>query len=58
MLNYTDGMQDSVAIGAEFDAETALLSDPVRLPPHRHVMQVLHSFTDTVNQLPDWDFDP
>ena len=55
MLNYEDSVADTLAIGEEFDAETALLSDPVRLPPHRHVMAVLHSFTDTVSHLPGWD---
>ena len=50
-------MADSVAIGEEFDAETALLSDPERLPAHRHVMVVLSSFSDTATGLPGWDFE-
>jgi len=58
MLNYQDAHANTLAIQEEFDAETALLSDPVRLPPHRHVMAVLHTFTDTVNCLPGWEFDP
>ena len=55
MLNYEEALAETLAIGAEFDAETALLSDPERLPPHRHIMAVLHSFTDTVSHLPGWD---
>ena len=58
MLNYQEAHANTLAIRQEFDAETALLSDPVRLPPHRHVMAVLHTFTDTVDYLPGWDFDP
>eukprot|EP01043_Picozoa_sp_COSAG02_P057691 COSAG02_NODE_7048_length_3211_cov_6.545951_1_plen_921_part_01 len=57
MLNYEEGMGNSVAIRQEFDAETALLSDPERLPAHRHVMVVLHSFTDTAAGLPSWNFE-
>eukprot|EP01045_Picozoa_sp_COSAG04_P022090 COSAG04_NODE_2449_length_4101_cov_30.628333_2_plen_623_part_00 len=57
MLSYTEGMASSVAITQEFDAETALLSDPVRLPAHRHVMVVLHSFVDNATGLPEWDFE-
>ena len=57
MLNYQEGMGNSVAIRQEFDAETALLSDPERLPAHRHVMVVLHSFTDTAAGLPAWNFE-
>jgi serine/threonine protein kinase len=56
MLNMADAT-NSVAITREFDAETALLSDPQRLPAHRHVMVVLHSFTDTATGLPSWDFE-
>ena len=56
MLNYTEGMAD-IAITQEFDAETALLSDPERLPAHRHVMVVLSSFTDTATGLPEWNFE-
>ena len=55
MLNYEEALAETLAIGAEFDAETALLSDPERLPPHRHIMAVLHHFTDTVSHLPGWD---
>eukprot|EP01043_Picozoa_sp_COSAG02_P063163 COSAG02_NODE_8884_length_2410_cov_1.013847_3_plen_317_part_01 len=58
MLNYQEAHANTLAIRQEFDAETALLSDPVRLPPHRHIMAVLHTFTDTVDCLPGWDFDP
>lgn len=58
MLNYQEAHANTLAIREEFDAETALLSDPVRLPPHRHIMAVLHTFTDTVDRLPGWDFDP
>eukprot|EP01044_Picomonas_judraskeda_P020168 COSAG03_NODE_4420_length_1558_cov_1.750514_1_plen_118_part_10 len=50
-------MANSVAIREEFDAETALLSDPNRLPAHRHVMVVLHSFTDNAAALPAWNFE-
>ena len=57
MLNYEEVMGNSVAIRQEFDAETALLSDPERLPAHRHVMVVLHSFTDTAAGLPSWNFE-
>ena len=57
MLNYTEGMADTLAITQEFDAETALLSDPERLPAHRHVMVVLSSFTDTATGLPEWNFE-
>ena len=57
MLNYEEGMGNSVALRQEFDAETALLSDPERLPAHRHVMVVLHSFTDTATGLPSWNFE-
>jgi hypothetical protein len=56
MLNMADST-NSVAITKEFDSETALLSDPQRLPAHRHVMVVLHSFTDTATGLPSWDFE-
>jgi len=56
MLNYAD-QANSVAIRSEFDAETALLSDSARLPPHRHVMVVLHSFVDTATGLPEWSFE-
>ncbi len=56
MLNYAQ-QANSVAIHREFDAETELLSDSARLPPHRHVMVVLHSFIDTATGLPDWTFD-
>ena len=56
MLNMADST-NSVAITKEFDAETALLSDQQRLPAHRHVMVVLHSFTDTATGLPSWDFE-
>ena len=57
MLNYEEGMASSVALSREFDDETALLSDPARLPAHRHVMVVLHSFADTATGLPSWDFE-
>ena len=57
MLNYTGGTADTVAINQEFDAETALLSDPVRLPAHSHVMVVLRSFADLAAGLPGWDFE-
>ena len=56
MLNYAD-QANSVATHREFDAETELLSDSARLPPHRHVMVVLHSFIDTATGLPDWSFE-
>ena len=58
MLNYAEGMANSVAIRQEFDAETALLSDPERLPAHRHLMVVLGSFTDSASGLPSWNFEP
>eukprot|EP01052_Picozoa_sp_SAG31_P023998 SAG31_NODE_2014_length_6665_cov_2.737435_2_plen_1027_part_00 len=57
MLNYQTA-DNTLALHHEFDAETALLSDPVRLPPHRHVMAVLHSFADDATPLPGWDFEP
>ena len=57
MLNY-DTAHDTVALSGEFDAETALLSDPERLPPHRHIMSVLHSFADEATTLPEWNFEP
>ena len=57
MLNYKEGMGNSVEIRQGFDAETALLSDPERLPAHRHVMVVLHSFMDIAAGLPSWKFD-
>ena len=57
MLNYCTA-DNTLALSGEFDAETALLSDPKRLPPHRHVMAVLHSFADVATSLPGWDFDP
>ena len=57
MLNYNTA-DSTLALGTEFDAETALLSDPVRLPAHRNVIAVLHSFADTAVGLPGWDFDP
>lgn len=57
MLNY-DTANDTVALSGEFDAETAILSDPERLPPHRHIMAVFHSFADDATSLPGWDFDP
>ena len=57
MLNYQTA-DNTLALNHEFDAETALLSDPVRLPPHRHVMAVLHSFVDDATALPGWEFDP
>lgn len=57
MLNYQTA-DNTLALNHEFDAETALLSDPMRLPPHRHIMAVLHSFADDATQLPGWDFDP
>jgi tetratricopeptide (TPR) repeat protein len=57
MLNYQTA-DNTLALNHEFDAETALLSDPARLPPHRHVMAVLHSFADDATPLPGWDFDP
>ena len=56
MLNYAE-QANTLAIRSEFDAETALLSDSERLPPHRHVMVVLHSFVDTAAGLPDWSFE-
>ena len=34
-----------------------VLSDPERLPAHRHVMVVLHSFADDASGLPSWDFE-
>ena len=57
MLNYEEGRANTLALRQEFDAETALLSDPVRLPPHRHLMVVLHSFVDTATGLPEWSFE-
>ena len=57
MINYADGMANSVAIREEFDGETALLSDPIRLPAHRNIMVVLHSFTDNAAGLPSWNFE-
>eukprot|EP01043_Picozoa_sp_COSAG02_P068212 COSAG02_NODE_11247_length_1761_cov_1.632972_1_plen_112_part_10 len=57
MLNYQEGRANTVAIQKEFDAETALLSDPNRLPAHRHVMVILHSFTDNAAGLPSWNFE-
>eukprot|EP01045_Picozoa_sp_COSAG04_P013669 COSAG04_NODE_982_length_9008_cov_3.598720_4_plen_513_part_00 len=56
MLNYAQ-QGDTLAVRDEFDAETALLSDAARLPPHRHVMAVLHSFVDTATGLPEWNFE-
>ena len=56
MLNY-EQQANTLAIRNEFDAETALLSDSARLPPHRHVMVVLHSFVDTATGLPEWSFE-
>eukprot|EP01045_Picozoa_sp_COSAG04_P022176 COSAG04_NODE_2469_length_4074_cov_6.313962_2_plen_372_part_00 len=56
MLNY-EQQANTLAIHREFDAETALLSDSERLPPHRHVMVVLHSFVDTATGLPEWSFE-
>ena len=60
MLNYVEGADNTLSLSGEFDAETALLSDPKRLPPHRHVMSVLHSFADDATSLPlpGRDFDP
>ena len=40
MLNYEDSMASSVALSREFDAETALLSDPKR--PARATILMLH----------------
>lgn len=57
MLNY-DTANDTVALSGEFEAETALLSNPERLPSHRNIMAVFHSFADDATSLPDWDFDP
>lgn len=57
MLNY-DTANSTIALRQEFDAEIELLSDPVRLPAHRHVIAVLHSFRDTATTLPGWEFDP
>eukprot|EP01043_Picozoa_sp_COSAG02_P027128 COSAG02_NODE_1585_length_11820_cov_3.247078_4_plen_963_part_00 len=57
MLNYEEGRAHSVALRDEFDAETALISDPERLPAHRHVMVVLHSFADSAAGLPSWNFE-
>ena len=57
MLNYEEGISNSVALSQQFDEETALLSDPERLPAHRHVMVVLHSFTDSAAVLPSWNFE-
>ena len=57
MLN-TSGQSESLQIGEEFEAERCLLSDPARLPPHQNIMSILHSFTDTAQDLPGWDFDP
>ena len=56
MLNYAE-QANTLAIRSEFDAETALLSDSERLPPHRHVVTVLHSFVDTATGLPEWNFE-
>jgi hypothetical protein len=36
---------ESVQIGASFDAETALLSDPMRLPPIPSIMAVRDRLT-------------
>jgi hypothetical protein len=57
MLNYEE-VTTTLALGAQFQDETTLLSDPVRLPAHRHIIAVLHSFADTADGLPGWDFDP
>jgi hypothetical protein len=56
MLNM-QGHQQSTLINEQFNAERELLSDPRRLPPHAHVMTVLHSFTDDAGGMPGWNFE-
>jgi hypothetical protein len=57
MINSAAGSY-SHAIAGEFEAECAVVSDPARLPVHPHIVSVLHTFTDSVRDLPGWNFDP
>jgi len=59
LFTFVGAEQETHSLAGMYRREFAVLSDPVRLPPHPNVIRVLHHFVDRLEAgfLPDWSLE-